>query len=184
MNTNVYFVRHAASTYTPEEITRPLSEKGIKDAERVTRLLSKEVITHVISSPYKRALQTIKGTADHFGFNIIIEEGFRERKLADSPVNNFEEAILKVWESFEFSFPGGETGHAAQYRGVQALKEALKKYSGGNIVIGTHGNIMALIMNFYDKRYNYEFWKSLNMPDIYKLSFHNEKLEEVKQIWT
>jgi 2,3-bisphosphoglycerate-dependent phosphoglycerate mutase len=184
MNTNIYFVRHAASTYTPEEIIRPLSDKGIEDAKRVTELLSKEDITHVISSPYKRARQTIEGIAGHFGLNIITEEDFRERRLADNPVDNFEEAIVKVWESFNFSFPGGETGNAAQDRGVLALKNILNKYSGGNIVIGTHGNIMALIMNFYDKRYNYEFWKSLNMPDIYKLSFYNEKLEEVKQIWT
>lgn len=36
MTTNLYFVRHAHSTYTPDELGRPLSEKGIQDARMVT----------------------------------------------------------------------------------------------------------------------------------------------------
>jgi 2,3-bisphosphoglycerate-dependent phosphoglycerate mutase len=66
MITNIYFVRHADSSYTPEELNRPLSEKGIKDAKKVTELLSHENITKVISSPYKRAIQTVEGTIIYF----------------------------------------------------------------------------------------------------------------------
>jgi 2,3-bisphosphoglycerate-dependent phosphoglycerate mutase len=183
MNTNIYFVRHAHSTYTPDELSRPLSARGLKDAEPVTKLLLGENVTQVISSPYKRASQTVDGIARLLGINILIDEGFRERKLADSSVDNFDEAVIKAWESFDFSLPGGETGYSAQIRGVKALKDILVEYCGENIVIGTHGNIMVLIMNHYDKRYDYDFWSNLNMPDIYKLSFENGRLMEVKHIW-
>jgi 2,3-bisphosphoglycerate-dependent phosphoglycerate mutase len=183
MITNIYFVRHADSSYTPEELNRPLSEKGIKDAKKVTDLLSHENITKVISSPYKRAIQTVEGTANHFRLSISIDEGFRERKLAHGSIINFDEVILKYWENFDFSLPEGETGYFAQDRGVQSLKNVLCTYCGENIVIGTHGNIMVLIMNYYDKKYNYHFWERLNMPDIYKLSFENEVLIDVKHIW-
>jgi 2,3-bisphosphoglycerate-dependent phosphoglycerate mutase len=183
MITNIYFIRHANSTYTPEELKRPLSERGLKDANQVTKLLSKENITHVMSSPYKRSIQTVEGIANLFGLNISIDDGFRERKLADSCVDNFDEVILKYWEDFEFSLPGGETGYFAQDRGVKSLENTLDKYDGGNVVIGTHGNIMVLIMNYYDKKYNYDFWCNLNMPDIYKLSFENGKLAKAKRIW-
>jgi 2,3-bisphosphoglycerate-dependent phosphoglycerate mutase len=183
MSTNIYFVRHAHSTYTPDELSRPLSERGLKDAEQVTKLLLGENITEVISSHYKRASQTVDGIARLLGINVLIEEGFRERKLADSSVDNFDEAVIKVWESFDFSLPGGETGYSAQARGVKALENILVKYGGENIVIGTHGNIMVLIMNHYDKRYGYDFWSKLNMPDIYKLSFEDGRLKEVNQIW-
>lgn len=182
MITNIYFVRHANSSYTSDELNRPLSEKGLRDAKEVTELLSYENITAVISSPYKRAIQTVEGTANHFGLPISIDEGFRERKLADSSIINFSEVILKYWEDFDFSLPGGETGYFAQDRGVQSLKSVLDKYCGGNIAIGTHGNIMVLIMNYYDRKYNYDFWSSLDMPDLYKLSFENGKLLEVKHI--
>jgi len=183
MITNIYFVRHANSTYTPDELKRPLSERGLKDAEQVTKLLSEENITHVISSPYKRAIQTVEGIANLLGLNMSIDGGFIERKLADSSVDNFDEVILKYWKDFDFSLQGGETGYLAQDRGVKSLENTLDKYHGGNIVIGTHGNIMVLIMNYYDKKYNYDFWCNLNMPDIYKLSFENRKLTGVKRIW-
>ncbi|MCM0650309.1 histidine phosphatase family protein [Clostridium swellfunianum] len=183
MVTNLYFVRHAHSTYTPEELNRPLSEKGLKDAKRVTKLLANEDITHVMASPYKRAIQTVEGIAELFGLDISINDGFIERKLADSKIDNFDQVVLEYWKDFNFSLHGGETGYAAQYRGVKFLKEILDKYKNENIVIGTHGNIMALVMNYYDKKYNYDFWRKLSMPDIYKLSFEGNKLLKVQHIW-
>lgn len=184
MVTNIYFVRHANSSYTPDELNRPLSEKGLRDAKKVTDLLSDKCITRVVSSPYKRAIQTVEGTANHFKLDISIEEGFRERNLANNSVENFNEIILRYWENFDFSLPGGETGYVAQERGVESLKGVLTKYSGENIVIGTHGNIMVLIMNYYDKKYNYGFWNSLNMPDIYRLSFLDGVLVNTERIWS
>jgi 2,3-bisphosphoglycerate-dependent phosphoglycerate mutase len=183
LRTNIYLVRHAHSTYTPDEINRPLSERGLKDAERITELLSYENITHVVSSPYKRAIQTVEGIAFLSKIEILIDEGFRERKLAGSSVDNFDEAILQVWKNLDFALPGGESGYYAQERGVQSLKKIINKCCGDNIVIGTHGNIMVLIMNYYDKKYNHAFWSNLNMPDIYKLSFENETLIDVNPIW-
>jgi 2,3-bisphosphoglycerate-dependent phosphoglycerate mutase len=115
---------------------------------------------------------------------ILIDEGFRERKLANSPVINFDEVVLKYWKNFDFSLPVGEAGYFAQERGVQSVRSVLNKYCGENIVIGTHGNIMVLIMNYYDKKYNYDFWNNLNMPDIYKLSFEDGVLISVKHIWS
>jgi len=103
--------------------------------------------------------------------------------LAGGSIDNFDEVVYKSWGNFYFSLSGGETGYFAQDRGVTSLKKTLDKYYGGNIVIGTHGNIMVLIMNYYDKKYNYEFWYGLNMPDIYKLSFDNGSLREVNRIW-
>ena len=75
MLTNLYLVRHAHSTYTPEELKRPLSEKGLKDAYKVKELLREENIDHVISSPYLRAIQTVEGIALTLGREIqIVDE--------------------------------------------------------------------------------------------------------------
>lgn len=183
MITNIYFVRHAHSTYTPDELSRPLSKEGIEAAEKVTRLLSEEKIAHVISSPYKRAIQTVEGTAKIHGLEILIEENFKERKLSEKSVDNFQDTVMKAWEDFNYALPDGESGYCAQGRGVQALENIIEKYSGGSIVIGTHGNILTLIMNYYDKSFNYDFWRNLDMPDIYKLSFGEGNLINVKRIW-
>jgi 2,3-bisphosphoglycerate-dependent phosphoglycerate mutase len=181
--TNLYFVRHAHSTYTPDELKRPLSEKGQVDAEKITRILKKENIDYVISSPYKRAVQTVEGVTDFTGKEVIIENGFKERILSEVPVENFDLAITKVWEEPAFSWEGGESNIIAQKRGVEATLKVLERYEGKNIVVGTHGNIMVLIMNYFDKKYGFSFWKELNMPDIYKLTFDRTSLKEVMRIW-
>ncbi|EEL51290.1 Phosphoglycerate mutase [Bacillus cereus Rock3-44] len=180
--TQIYFVRHAHSTYTPEERERPLSEKGWKDAQTVINLLKEEQIDVVLSSPYKRAIQTVQGVAQHFDLSIQIEEDLRERLLSKEPVIDFEKAMMKVWGNPNFSFEGGESNDLAQKRGIQCIQHILTQYKGENIVIGTHGNIMVLIMNYFDAQYGFDFWKELEMPDVYKLSFVGEKLISAKKM--
>lgn len=183
MITNLYFVRHAHSAYTPDELNRPLSERGLEDAKKVTEILKKERLDVLVSSPYRRAIQTIEGLAGICQTGIIIEEDFRERLLSERPVEDFDHAIRKVWEDETFAWEGGESNVVAQKRGIRALEKVLERYEGKNVAIATHGNIMVLIMNYLDEKYDFTFWQQLDMPDIYKLSFDNRKLMEVKQIW-
>lgn len=59
----IYLVRHAHSPYTPDEWGRPLSENGFEDAKRVADFLDTVYVDRFISSPYKRAIQTIEEAA-------------------------------------------------------------------------------------------------------------------------
>lgn len=181
--TNLYFVRHAHSTYTPEELKRPLSEQGFKDAQIVTKGLIPEEIDIVVSSPYLRAIQTVEGIAKYINKEIDVIDGFKERKLAESSVKDFSEAITKVWEDENFSWEGGESNIVAQKRGVEATFHVLEKYKGQHIAIGTHGNIMTLIMNYFDKQYDFNFWNNLTMPDIYRLNFEGKELKSVSRLY-
>ncbi|ALC90743.1 phosphoglycerate mutase [Bacillus sp. FJAT-18017] len=183
MLTNLFFVRHAHSDYTPDELGRPLSQQGQADAHKITKYLEKEAIDFIVSSPYERAIQTVKGVADCIGKEIILEDDFKERNLAAGPVNDFQYAIKKVWEDPSFSWEGGESNIIAQKRGITATLRVLERFQGHNIVIGTHGNIMVLIMNYLDNKYVFEFWENLDMPDIYKLTFNKTELIEVRKIW-
>ncbi|MGM2819096.1 histidine phosphatase family protein [Bacillus cereus group sp. Bce001] len=180
--TIIYFVRHAHSTYTKEERERPLSEKGHLDAENITHLLKDKHIDVVISSPYKRAIQTVQGIANTYHVSIEIEEDLRERLLSSEPVADFNDAIENVWEDWSFAYEGGESNDVAQRRAAICMQSILKKYKGKNIVIGTHGNIMVLLMNYFDSKYDFQFWKTLRMPDIFKLNFHNEDLVSAERI--
>ncbi|MGF7013884.1 2,3-bisphosphoglycerate-dependent phosphoglycerate mutase [Ornithinibacillus bavariensis] len=183
MMTTIYFVRHAHSIYTPDELGRPLSAKGLKDAKHITELLREKDIDLVYSSPYKRAIQTVHGIAQHISKHIILEDNFKERRLSVDPVEDFQAAIERVWHDDSFSFPGGESNRDAQKRGCKALKNILAENERKNIVIGTHGNIMVLMMSYFDKTYGYQFWRTLEMPDIYKLVFKNFSLIDVQRIW-
>ncbi|MFD2208551.1 histidine phosphatase family protein [Virgibacillus halophilus] len=183
MQTDLYLVRHAHSIYTPDEVNRPLSEKGMADAQRVAAIFHEQKIDHIYASPYKRAVQTVEGIAVFRGKKVQIEKNFRERKLAGKPVVDFDYAIRKVWDEPSFSWEGGESNIAAQARGVDAILRLLEWHMDQRIVVGTHGNIMVLIMQYFDQKYGFDFWDKLGMPDVYRLCFHGLKLADVQRCW-
>lgn len=94
--TTIYFVRHAHSTYTPDEFARPLSEKGMHDVAEITNLLIDEGIDIVTSSPYKRAVQTVKGIAVYLGQDVVVSDDLRERTLTSEPAKDFTSAMETV----------------------------------------------------------------------------------------
>mgnify|MGYP003410192501 FL=1 len=109
-------------------------------------------------------------------------DDLKERKLSEYPIPDFQEAMNKVWYNPHYALEGGESNIAAQKRGIRAIRHILERYNGKKIVIGTHGNIMVLIMNYFDSNYDYDFWKTLSMPDIYQLTFERNKLIMAKRV--
>lgn len=181
--TLVYLVRHAQSTYTPDEVGRPLTEKGLRESKLVASALEYEQLDAVFSSPYRRAIQTVEPLAEQMGKTIERIEDLRERLLAAGDVD-FDEAALKTWKDFEFSYPGGESNKEAQARGVEALRQVVQSNPGKRLAIGTHGTLMGLMLNHYNPdEYNYNFWRKLDMPDIYLLVFEGSNYQWSTQIW-
>lgn len=171
MLTTLYVVRHAHTIYTPDEINRTLSEKGYKDAKIVQTLLADEKIDTYISSPYRRAWETIVRDTS----NAVMDERLRERQVAADPVENFQEAMDRLWSQEEYQFPGGESNKSARARGVDAFQDILASYPGKRVAIGTHGNLMVLTMGHYDNQFDYIFWRQLPMPAIWKLTFDGQQ---------
>lgn len=120
----IYLVRHAHSPYTPDERGRPLSEKGLNDALEIANYFQSIHVDRFISSPYKRAVQTIKPTAVLKNKSITFEEGFKERQLAKESVVDFEAAIHAVWKDETFAHDGGESNETARTRGINSLSRS------------------------------------------------------------
>ena len=71
--TKVYFVRHAEPDYNNhEDALRELSPKGMEYRKLVTKFLMDKDIDVVLSSPYKRAVDTVRDFADSHNFKIEI----------------------------------------------------------------------------------------------------------------
>lgn len=182
--TSLYFVRHAHSPYVPRrEAERGLSEQGRRDARRVADVLVEHGVDVVVSSPYARAVETVEPTAEAVGTEIRIEEGFRERTLADGHVDDFDAAVERVWEDPTFSWEGGESNEAAQERGVDAVERTIDRWRGRDVAVGTHGNVLTLILNHYDDSYGYEFWRQLTMPDVYRATFEGDESPRIERIY-
>ncbi|MWV43303.1 histidine phosphatase family protein [Paenibacillus sp. HJL G12] len=181
-------VRHAESQYIPGlERERGISGKGAQDALKVLEILQSEEIDVFVSSPYQRAIQTVEAVAAGAGKRIILVEDLRERKLADEEVQlsgeGFHTLKKQLYDDFDFAHPGGESSFEAQRRGVQSFLTLLDAHQGKKMVVGTHGDIMTLIMNYFDPAYGFEFWRSTSMPDVYKLVFEEREMTQVTRCW-
>ncbi len=181
MNT-YYFVRHAHADWTPGE-ERPLSTKGQKDAQKVAEVLASFPITLIYSSPFRRASQTVLPLSERLNIPIEYDPNLRERKLCEGEIDNFFDAVEATWRDFGYSHPGGESNAAAQIRGEHFISNIQHQYQNEHIVIATHGNLMALTMQLLDPIINFDFWKSLSMPDIYMLKEDSEQGLQIHRLW-
>ena len=162
--TKVYFIRHAQSDWnTKDDRTRPLTEKGSRDCALVTAFLRDKNIDVVLSSPYKRTIDTISEFADSINLPIQHIEDFRERNTGGW-VDDFNAFAEKQWVDFSYKQTGGESLAEVQQRNIAALCNVLAQHKDKNIVIGTHGTALSTIINYYDKSYGYNDF--LAMVDI------------------
>lgn len=180
--TTVYFVRHAHSTYSLDDYNRPLSSEGLLEAGKLGEIFNLRTIHHIYSSPYCRAIETVQPIAQLKNLPIIEEEHLKERVLSSTSVSDFQKAIESVWENPHLALEGGESNIEAQQRVIPFIQELIRKHENENIVIGTHGNILTLLLNYFDPKYGLEFWNSLKMPDIIVTSWKDNRLIEVRRL--
>ena len=187
MMTTIYMVRHAESPFVfGQERTRGLSVEGKTDARKVADLMLEEKVDVMVSSPFVRSVKTIEEIATNLSLEIELIEELRERMIKgdyELPWEEVKPAIEKSFLDKDYCLPGGETTKQAQERAIPIIKRLLKEYEGKNIVIGTHGNIMTIMMNFFNDQYGYDFWLNTSKPDIYKLRFNGCDLKDVERIW-
>ena len=184
MITVVYFVRHAEPNYeNHDDMTRELSAKGLKDRKLVTKFLMDKNIQIVLSSPYKRAVDTVREFAEKKEMNIDIIDGFRERKVDSLWIEDFNSFCKKQWEDFEYKLSDGECLKEVQDRNILALKNIVEKFKGKNIVVGSHGTALSTIINYYDKKFGYSDFNEIRqlMPWVVKFVFDEETCVDIQK---
>lgn len=165
-------------------MTRGLSEAGVHAAGIVAERLRGEGIQVFYSSPYRRAVQTLEGLAAACGKPIVLREDLRETDFS-GPLRsrNFMEPLRRMYDDFSLAFPECESNAASQERAVACLLEIVREHRGERIAIGTHGNVMALMMGYFDPTYGFDFLMQTSKPDIYRLEFDGARLVEMVRMW-
>lgn len=183
--TTVYFIRHAQSARGDfEDRVRPLTSEGLADTKQVTAALRDTGITHILSSPYKRTLQTVADLSQTLGLPTETDEDFRERSAGSWRGDNFLEFIEKQWADFSYHIKDGECLFDVQKRNIAALNRALAKYSGEVIAIATHGTALSTIINYYKPEFGFRsFMRIIDfMPYIVRMNFDGERLVSFEEI--
>lgn len=157
--------------------------EGLNDCNKVTAFLLHKDITKIFSSPYKRSFDTIKDFADRLNLKIDIIDDFRERKINNVWIEDFNEFAKKQWNNFDYKLSDGESLKDVQQRNITSLHHLLKENQNENIVVGTHGTALSTIINHYDKSFDYnEFERIKNfMPFIVCISFNEESFYKIEE---
>ncbi len=172
--TKIYFVRHAEPDYNNhEDALRELSPKGMEDRKLVTKFLMDKDIDVVLSSPYKRAVDTVRDYADSHKFKIEMIQDFRERKIENGWIEDYTSFTKRQWDDFSYKLTDGECLQDVQERNISALQKVLNRYAGKNIVVGSHGTALSTIINYYDHSFGYSDFERIKnvMPWIVEFVF-------------
>ena len=187
--TTLYFVRHAEPDYTNHnDMERMLTKKGKEDRKLVTEYLADKNIDVVVSSPYVRAVDTVKHFADTYGLTMVMEEDFRERKIDSEWIEDFKTFTKMQWSDFNYKLSDGECLREVQIRNIEAVMKLLREYQDKSIVIGSHGTALSTIINYFNPRFGIEDFQRIKgiMPWIVKMIFRKDTLisiEEINVFW-
>lgn len=126
--------------------------------------------------------------AERLGLPVLVEPDLRERLLSTELVEDFFAAVEMTWRDRLFAHPGGESSAAAQERGLGVVRKLQEQHSREklpkkHIVLSTHGNLLALILQGFDPAIDYAFWKAMSMPDIYELTLTKASQARIGRLW-
>ncbi|OCA83071.1 phosphoglycerate mutase [Bacillus sp. FJAT-27225] len=175
----VYMIRHCQAD--GQEPDAALTVLGKVQAESLADLLSSKQITYIVSSTYERAISTIQPFAKKTGLPIHTDARLAERVLTSTPTRDWLSMLEQSFANPDLEFEGGESSKKAMKRGLAALNDVLA-HSEGNAAVVTHGNLLALILGYYDKHFGFEQWRSLSNPDVFELNL-NEDNVQIKRMY-
>ena len=182
--TNIYFVRHAEPNYSNhDDPTRELSPKGLRDRELVTVFLRNKHVDVVLSSPYKRAVDTVADFAYVHDLTISTVDDFRERKIDSAWIEDFNAFTRKQWADFHYKLSDGESLDEVQRRNIAALNEVIRQHENRTIVIGSHGTALSTIINYFVPQFGFDEFTRIKsiMPWIVHFSFCGNKCIAIEE---
>ncbi|MBM7635811.1 histidine phosphatase family protein [Streptococcus saliviloxodontae] len=185
MVTKLYFVRHADPNYdNHNDYERELSAKGLLDRHLVSDFLKDKPITAVFSSPYVRAVETIRPFAESRRLSIQVDDDFRERRITDQWIADFKSFSEQQWQDFSYKLEGGESLSEVQERNIRALERLLVDFAGQELVIGSHGTALSTIIHYFDPSFSYVDFEKIKglMPWLVCLTFEGQHCLSIESI--
>ncbi|AXI11151.1 histidine phosphatase family protein [Oceanobacillus zhaokaii] len=178
----IYFVRHCSADGQHKD--SPLTKDGIMQAQLLADFFHEQNITfdRIISSPYLRAIESIKPFAESMGITIDVDNRLEERILSDEPIEDWLEELEYSFNDYAYALHGGESANAVINRANEVLMPILNENTATNAIIVSHGNLLALLYSQFDKSFGFTQWKELGNPDIYLLTFNDEVIS-FEHVW-
>jgi len=177
MKTKLYFIRHAKSDETiRDDANRPLTESGLIASQKIAMWFEDIKIDKIISSPYKRVVQTLEPLSKKLMMEIEIEYDLRERRSNKwfDDKNEHIDHIRKIWADHNYKIDNEESIYELKKRNMMVIDKIIKTSDDMNVIIGTHGMALCSILNNY-LNFGYEYFIKIwnRMPYLFVLEIEN-----------
>ncbi len=151
---------------------RPLTPAGEAAATELAAELEGYEVTAIYCSPYARAVATVAPLAERRQLPVQLLTDLRERRLSLEPLgDDWRTTLEQAWTDADFATPGGESGRDAQRRAVALLDLLRSRHpDGGRLVLGSHGNLISLILHALEPEVDFAFHMAMPTPAIYRLT--------------
>lgn len=172
---DVILVRHAEPVPfgTPDvaDDDRGLTDVGAAAAEELAAELDAFEVSAIYCSPFARAVATVTPLAERRNLQVQLIDDLRERALDVEPSEDWDAALEQSWTDPDFATPGNETGRQAQRRAIAVLDLLRTRHpDGGRLVLGSHGNLISLILHALEPEVGFDFNMAMPSPAIYRLT--------------
>lgn len=174
----LYLIRHCSAE--GQEPDAPLTEAGHEQAHLLRDFFHEIPIDRIISSDYTRAVASVTPLADAHHLSIERESLLRERILSHEPLEDWLTPLRQSFSDPMFKLPGAESAMEATQRILQVVTHA--QVPNASTLLMTHGNLLALLLQHLDPQYDFETWRTMRNPDVYRLDYH-DSTPVIEHIW-
>lgn len=168
----IYLIRHCEST--GQENNASLTNNWIKSSHKLSVFLEDKWIEQIISSPYKRAINSIKPLSEKINIKIELDNNLIEKVLSSEKMDDWMEKLEKSFTDLNIKYKWWESSKEAKKRSQIPINNALNNKTN-TIAIVTHWALMTLILKYFDNKIWFNEWKNLTNPDIYKIEISKDK---------
>jgi broad specificity phosphatase PhoE len=154
----IVLIRHGESTanaarrftHGPWE---PLTDRGREEALAAGRFVRERFDPVALyASPFVRALETARGIGAVLGLDLSVVEALREQdfgELRGRPyADYFDDPAAQGYGRWRHRPPGGETLEEVAARAGIAVEALARAHAGQDIVVVSHGGVMAALRGF------------------------------------
>lgn len=177
--TLLYLIRHAESApdFSMAEADWPLSPNGRVQAQRLATRLPEFAPTQLVSSPYRRAIDTLEPFAKARGMPIRVEADLRERHLRDGRVEDWDAFMRDLWADLDARMPNCESGTECRCRVTRCLTAIADAPHDQTVLVSSHGNAIALFLNGIDASFGHDAWKQMRNASVVRVHRRDARWE-------
>lgn len=172
MRKNIFIVRHCEAQ--GQAVDARLTETGRQQAIDLSGFFANKKIDRIISSPFERAVASVKLLSEKINLHIGTDERLSERKLSPENLPDWLNHLKASFTDLDLKLAGGESSREAMCRIADVTEEVFHSEMENTILV-THGNIMSLLLKYYDARVGFYVGKiSRILTSIYYVKINME----------